>query len=175
MVLEMREQYIDKFTIDRRVRELAKMIDGDYTLFDDRLCIIGVLRGAYIFLADLSRLLHVKHTIDFISIESYKKDNSGDVRLLMDTRTNISGKHVLIVEDIVDSGQTINYLVDLFKTRGVADVKTCVFLRKKNAQETYEIDYLGFDIPHKHWVVGYGLDYDDKYRSLPDVNILKRG
>jgi len=164
----------DKFEIDNRVKELARMINNDYALYSDRIIIIGVLRGAFIFLADLTRLLHVKHTIDFISIASYENDNSGEVRLLMDTRTNIAGKHVLIVDDIVDSGKTINYLAKLFKERGAISVKTCAFLNKNESHTICKIDYLGFQIPNKLWVVGYGMDYNDKYRTLPDVIIFDK-
>ena len=168
----MRKKFIDKFMIDDRVRELAKMINRDYAHFEDRLCIVGVLRGAFIFLADLTRLLNIKHTVDFISIASYTRDESGDVRLIMDTRTNIHGKHLLIVDDIVDSGKTMNYLVRLFRERGAVDVKTCAFLRKTSSNTNYPIDYYGFEISGTHWVVGYGLDYNDKYRTLPDIDIF---
>jgi len=168
-----RKQYIAESTIKNRVRELARYIDIDYNNLDDRICIVGVLRGAFIFLADLSRLLDTRHTIDFISIGSYDKDNSGNVRLLMDTRTDVSGKHVLIVEDIIDSGKTINYLVSLFLDRNVASVKTCTLFRKNGSKETSNVDYVGFDVPKEHWLIGYGLDFDDKYRTLPDVEILE--
>ena len=168
-----RKQYITESTIKNRVRELARYIDTDYNNLDDRICIVGVLRGAFIFLADLSRLLDTRHTIDFISIGSYDKDNSGNVRLLMDTRTDVSGKHVLIVEDIIDSGKTINYLVSLFLDRNVASVKTCTLFRKNGSKETSNVDYVGFDVPKEHWLIGYGLDFDDKYRTLPDVEILE--
>ena len=168
-----RKQYITESTIKNRVRELARYIDIDYNNLDDRICIVGVLRGAFIFLADLSRLLDTRHTIDFISIGSYDKDNSGNVRLLMDTRTDVSGKHVLIVEDIIDSGKTINYLVSLFLDRNVASVKTCTLFRKNGSKETSNVDYVGFDVPKEHWLIGYGLDFDDKYRTLPDVEILE--
>ena len=168
-----RKQYITESTIKNRVRELARYIDTDYNNLDDRICIVGVLRGAFIFLADLSRLLDTRHTIDFISIGSYDKDNSGNVRLLMDTRTDVSGKHVLIVEDIIDSGKTINYLVSLFLDRNIASVKTCTLFRKNGSKETSNVDYVGFDVPKEHWLIGYGLDFDDKYRTLPDVEILE--
>lgn len=168
-----RKQYITESTIKNRVRELARYIDTDYNNLDDRICIVGVLRGAFIFLADLSRLLDTRHTIDFISIGSYDKDNSGNVRLLMDTRTDVSGKHVLIVEDIIDSGKTINYLVSLFLDRNVASVKTCTLFRKNGSKENSNVDYVGFDVPKEHWLIGYGLDFDDKYRTLPDVEILE--
>jgi len=169
-----RKKYINRYDIQKRVEELAIEIDCDYSGLDDRICIVGILRGAFIFLADMSRLLDTRHTIDFISIGSYDKDNSGNVRLLMDTRTDVSGKHVLIVEDIIDSGKTINYLVDLFLNRNVASVKTCTLFRKNGSKETSNIDYIGFDVPKEHWLVGYGLDFDNKYRTLPDVEILKQ-
>ena len=168
-----RIKHFDREYIQEHVKRLAKEIDTTYAGLDDRLCIVGVLRGAFIFLADLSRLLNTRHSIDFISIGSYNKDNSGDVRLLMDTRTNVAGKHILIVEDIVDSGKTINYLVNLFLDRNVASVRTCTLLKRQNSRQDIVMDYIGFVVPEGYWYVGYGLDFDDKYRTLPDIEILE--
>ena len=134
--------------------------------------ILGVLRGAYIFLADLSRALTIPRRIDFIALSSYEKSSSaGGVRLIMDARVSLAGRHVLIVEDILDSGQTLAYLLRLFAARGPASIKTCVLVRKPHRDIDLAVDYLGFDIPDE-WVVGYGLDYDDKYRALPYIGRL---
>lgn len=136
--------------------------------------ILGVLRGAYIFLADLSRALTVPRRVDFIALSSYEKTSSaGGVRLILDARVSLAGRHVLIVEDILDSGQTLAYLLRLFGARGPASIRTCVLVRKPDPGHDVEVDYLGFDIPDE-WVVGYGLDYDDQYRALPYIGMLSR-
>jgi hypoxanthine phosphoribosyltransferase len=155
------------------VAEIAAEIDRDYAEAGD-LLILGVLRGAYIFLSDLSRALTVPRSIDFIALSSYEKTSSaGGVRLIMDSRMSLAGKHVLIVEDILDSGQTLAYLLRLFEARGPASIKTCVLVRKPDRAIEVAVDYLGFDIPDE-WVVGYGLDYDDQYRALPYIGKLDR-
>ena len=135
----------------------------------------GVLRGCFIFLADLARLLTVPRRIDFMALAAYGQDAapSGAVRLIMDLRTNIAGKHVLIVEDIVDTGNTLEYLIHTLLPRRPASLKTCVLLRKKDRLEKdVRIDYLGFDIPDQ-WVVGYGLDHADRHRALPYIGVVK--
>lgn len=156
--------------IRRRVLEMARRISSDYADVEE-LLLVGILRGCFIFLADLSRLLTVPRSVDFIAVSSYGRTttSTGAVRLIMDLRTEISGKHVLIVDDIVDTGHTLQYLIDALKPRGPATLKTCVFLRKRERfKMNYGVDYLGFDIPDL-WVVGYGLDYADRHRALPYV------
>lgn len=156
-----------------RVRELAEQISKDYRDVE-RLYIIGILKGAFIFLADLTRQLEVPHVVDFMALSSYgKTTTSGAVRIIMDLREPIDGQHVLIVEDIVDTGHTLSYLYNVLKGRNPASLHTCVLVRKKRANQNVPIDYLGFDIPDV-WVVGYGLDYADRYRTLPYVAELKR-
>ncbi len=159
--------------IRKRVRELGRQISVDYSDIDE-LVMVGILRGCYIFLADLSRCLKIPRRIDFMAVSSYEnKTIPGALRLIMDTRTDITGKHVLIVEDIVDTGQTMRFLLDTLGARKPASLKSCVFLRKPDRLESeVRIDYLGFDIPEL-WVVGYGLDYADTYRALPYIGILK--
>jgi hypoxanthine phosphoribosyltransferase len=167
---------ITEEAIRRRVAEMARRISSDYSGVDD-LLMVGVLRGCFIFLADLSRLLTVPRSIDFIAVSSYGRSttSTGAVRLIMDLRIEISGKHVLIVDDIVDTGYTLRYLIDALKPRNPASLKTCVFLRKaERFKMDWEIDYLGFDIPDL-WVVGYGLDYADMYRTLPYIGAVKAG
>lgn len=155
-----------------RVEELAGQISLDYQDVD-RLYIIGILKGAFIFLADLTRHLSVPHTVDFMALSSYgKTTESGAVRILMDLREPVEGQHILVVEDIVDSGHTLNYLYNLLKSRKPASLRTCVLVRKERNSLEVPIDYLGFDIPNV-WVVGYGLDYADLYRTLPYVAELK--
>ena len=165
------EPLITTEAIAARVGEIAAEIDRDYA-GEEEILILGVLRGAYMFLADLSRRLTVPRRVDFIALSSYDKANStGSVRLIMDTRVSLAGRHVLIVEDILDSGRTLAYLLRLFGARGPASLKTCVLVRKPNPEVLVEVDYLGFDIPDE-WVVGYGLDYDDRYRALPYIGTL---
>lgn len=158
--------------IRNRVGELAARISADYSHVDE-LVMVGVLRGCYIFLADLSRRLTVPRRIDFISVAAYGKTKyAGPVRLIMDLRTDIRRKHVLLVEDIVDTGNTLEYLVALMKSRGPASLKTCALLRNPvRMEKELRIDYLGFDIPDV-WVVGYGLDFQDRDRALPYIRAV---
>lgn len=155
--------------IRARVRELAHQISVDYADIDEIL-MVGVLRGCYIFLADLSRALSIPRRIDFMALSSYENSTtSGAVRLIMDLRTDILHRHVLIVEDIVDTGRTLDYLLRLLRARNPASLKTCSLLRKAGSVEIdVPVDYLGFDIPDV-WIVGYGLDCADKYRALPYI------
>lgn len=160
---------ISEKSIRHRVRQLARQISIDYADVDE-LFMVGVLRGCYIFMADLSRALSIPRHIDFIALSSYGKGTtSGAVRLIMDVRSDISRQHVLIVEDIVDTGHTLDYLLKLFRARSPASLKTCALLRKPGSmQVAVPVDYLGFDIPDV-WIVGYGLDCADKYRALPYI------
>ena len=162
---------IDADTISRRVDELAQQINNDYRDRKDPLILVGVLKGSFIFLSDLVRRLTIPHIVDFIAISSYGKsgDKRGEVRLLMDTRENLAEHDVLIVEDILDSGNTLSYLIKAFKARGTKSVATAVFLDKPERHEVpVEIEYKGFTIPDV-WVVGYGLDYKEQYRTLPYI------
>ncbi|MDX1815894.1 MAG: hypoxanthine phosphoribosyltransferase [Thermodesulfobacteriota bacterium] len=157
-----------------RVGELARQVSADYAAAEE-LHLIGILRGCFIFLADLSRLLTVPRQIDFMAIGAYGENSapSGAVRLIMDLRTDIAGKHVLIVEDIVDTGNTLEYLMGTLLPRKPATLKTCVLLRKKvRLERDVKIDYLGFDIPDR-WVVGYGLDCAGRHRALPYIGVVK--
>ena len=158
---------LDEPTIHARVLELGHQIDLD---FADKgpLLVVGVLKGAFIFMSDLTRALTIPHVTDFIALSSYQGDQtSGNVRLLMDTRQNMEGKHVLIVEDILDSGYTLDFLVRTFAQRHPLSVRTAVLLDKPARHVVpVKIDYLGFTIPDV-WVVGYGLDYNERHRTLP--------
>lgn len=151
---------------------MAHQISRDYEKAETIL-LVGILRGAFIFLADLTRQLSVPHAVDFMAVSSYGKDAShGEVRILMDLREPVEGQHILLVEDIVDSGQTLDYLYRLLLARRPASLRTCVMVRKKRPSLKVPIDYLGFEIPDV-WVVGYGLDYADRYRTLPHIAELK--
>lgn len=165
---------ISEKEIDARVGELAAEISADYT-DKGELVLIGVLKGAFIFLADLSRRLTIPRHIEFIAVSSYEHGDvpSGAVRLVMDVRESIEGRHVLVVEDIVDTGQTIHYLIDMLKSRNPASIRTCALLHKEHKTEVdVDVDYLGFTIGDE-WVVGYGLDYAEQDRSLPYIGVVK--
>ena len=158
--------------IQHRVGELARQISRDYQE-NGKLLLVGILRGAFIFLADLTRELSVPHAVDFMALSSYGKNTSiGEVRLLMDLREPIEGRNVVIVEDIIDSGHTLDYLYRLLQARRPASLRTCVMVRKKRSSLDVPVDYLGFEIPDV-WVVGYGLDYADRYRTLRYIAELK--
>jgi hypoxanthine phosphoribosyltransferase len=152
--------------------ELAAQIDADYA--DRDLLIVGVLKGAVMVMADLARSLHSPVEMDWMAVSSYGSGtkSSGVVRILKDLDADISGRHVLIVEDIVDSGLTLSWLVSNLQSRCPASLEICALLRKPDAVKT-EIDvrYIGFDIPNE-FVIGYGLDYSEKYRNLPFVGTL---
>jgi len=167
------EVLIGEAEIETRVGELAQQISEDYGDCGE-VVLVGVLKGSFIFLADLSRALTIPRVIEFIAVSSYGKGtrSTGAVRLVMDVRGSIVGKHVLIVEDIVDTGHTLKYLIGMLKSHRPASVKTCALVRKaERAEVEVEVDYLGFDIPDK-WVVGYGLDYAEQHRSLPYIGIV---
>lgn len=168
---------LDEAAIEARVHKLAARISEDYAdvkYGDDGLVLVGVLKGAFVFLADLARRLTIPHHVDFIALSSYNRSTtSGEVRLIMDSRINVADRHVLIVEDIVDTGHTLDYLQRTFHARNPASLRSCVFLSKPARREvSVTIDYLGFEIPDV-WVVGYGLDFADRYRTLPYIGALK--
>jgi hypoxanthine phosphoribosyltransferase len=160
--------------IQERVAQLAHQISQDCVGID-KVYLIGILKGAFIFLADLSRKLTIPHIVDFMAVSSYGKTatSSGAVRLMLDLRDDIENEHVIIVEDIVDTGHTLEYLYNTLAGRNPASLKTCVLSIKDRDYLDVPIDYLGFKIPDV-WVVGYGLDYADTHRTLPFVAELKK-
>jgi hypoxanthine phosphoribosyltransferase len=164
---------ISEQQIAKRVQSLADEISREYASRDD-LYLIGILKGAFIFLADLSRRISAPHSVDFMALSSYGKtaETTGAVRILMDLREPIENRDVLIVEDIVDSGHTLLYLYKTLLGRKPKSLKTCVLLQKTRDQLDVPVDYLGFEIPDV-WVVGYGLDFADRYRTLPFIAELK--
>ena len=160
---------ISEEAIKQRVNKLAAQISSDYAN-SEHLYLIGILKGSFLFLADLARRLTIPHTVDFMAVSSYglKGAKSGEVRLIMDLREPVTGTDVLIIEDIVDTGKTLHYLYDTLGGRQPASLKTCAFVQKERDHLPVPVDYLGFTIPDV-WVVGYGLDYAERFRTLPFV------
>lgn len=160
--------------IDERLTELAAQIDADYG--NEHLLMVGVLRGAAPLMVDLSRKLHRIVEMDWMAVSSYGSGtrSSGVVRILKDLDSDVHGRHVLIVEDILDSGLTLSWLIENLEARGAASVQVMTLLRKPDAVRVpVEVKYLGFDIPNE-FVIGYGLDYAEAYRNLPFVGTLAR-
>jgi hypoxanthine phosphoribosyltransferase len=158
--------------IQGRLRELADEVQKDYDGYD--LLLVGVLKGAVMVMADLARTFDRHVNMDWMAVSSYGSGtkSSGVVRILKDLDTDISGRHVLIVEDIIDTGLTLSWLVANLKSRGPASVEICTLLRKPDAlQMSVDVKYVGYDIPNA-FVVGYGLDYDERYRNLRCVGTL---
>jgi hypoxanthine phosphoribosyltransferase len=154
--------------ISARVRELGEQISGEYP--GRTLHLVGVLRGATIFMADLCRQLQVPVTYDYIAVNSYESTTtSGVVKLVKDLEENVESRHVLVVEDIIDSGLTLNYIKEMLQSRKVASLALCALLDRPHRRKVgLKLDYTGFVIPDK-FVVGYGLDFEQKWRQLPDI------
>jgi len=170
------EVLISQDQIRDKVAELANQISADYSDVDD-LILVGILKGSFIFLADLSRALTVPRSVDFMALSTYgdseATETDGAVRMIMDLRRNITGKHVVVVEDIVDTGHTLSYLLRNLAARRPASLKTCVLVEKPDRREVYtQIDYLGFSIPDV-WVVGCGLDWAERFRTLPYIGVVQ--
>jgi len=156
--------------IQRKIQELGSRVSTDYAEKD--LLVVGVLKGALFFMSDLMRSLRISVRMDFIHCTSSSKNADHPVHMIADLKENISGKDVLLVEDIMDSGVTIDYLKRMLLDRGPASLKVCVLLDKPDRRKVQiEADYAGFRIPNKY-VVGYGLDYKDRYRNLPYIAVL---
>ena len=164
---------LSKEEIAAMVKDLGKRISEDYA--EKELVLIGVLKGGFIFLADLMREITIPVMVDFISVTSYGNStkSSGIVRLIKDVDIDIKNKHVLLVEDIIDTGLTINHLKELFQTRGPASVSICTALDKPSRRKVVvDSKYKGLEVPDK-FIVGYGLDFSEKYRNLPEICELK--
>lgn len=158
--------------IAEAVARLGKTLTEDYK--DKEVVVVGILRGAAIFMADIIRAMDCYLTIDFMDVSSYGEalQSSGEVKIVKDLDTRVEGKDILIVEDIIDTGQTLKYLVDLLHYRKANSVKVCTLLDKKERRvNNMEADYVGLDIPNE-FVVGYGLDYKQEYRNLPYIGVL---
>ncbi len=169
------EILVDESALQARVKELGAEISADYADSNDSLLLICILRGGVPFLVDLMRHITVPHMVDFMAISSYGKgarESTGNVRLTMDLQTNIHNKHVLLVEDIIDSGHTIASVLQLLESREPKSLKVCALLDKEERREAVvPLHYRGFSIPNKY-VFGYGLDLDDYYRNLPFVGVV---
>jgi len=159
--------------IQKKNRELADRITADYRGKD--LLAVGILKGAFIFFSDLVRLIQIPLTIDFLIASSYmKSETTGEIKIHYDIREDLADRDVLLVEDIVDTGITLNYIRERILQEEPRSLKICTFLDKKERREVdVPIDYVGFEIPNE-FVVGYGLDYDNRYRNLPYVSIFKK-
>ncbi len=169
------ETLVDEVSLQARIQELGAEISRDYAEMEGTLLLICILRGGVPFLVDLMRCITVPHMLDFMAISSYGKgvrESNGNVRLTMDLQTNIRDKHVLLVEDIIDSGHTIASVLELLETRQPKSLKVCTLLDKEERREAeVPIHYRGFNIPNK-FVFGYGLDLDEYYRNLPFIGVV---
>lgn len=178
----LKEILIDEQTLQTRIAALGQQISADYADCDD-LLLLCILKGGVMFLCDLARHIDVPHAMDFMAASSYGagvRASTGSVRIDMDITVPIKDRHVLIVEDIIDSGYTLSFVIETLKVRNPASLKLCTLLNKASRREVdIQVDYVGFDIENK-FVFGYGLDLDEKYRNLPfigvvDENALKDG
>ena len=173
MEQDMQEILFTPETLARRVKELADQITQDYAAKSP--LIVGTLRGSFVFMADLVRQINLPLTVDFLSASSYGSgtESSGQVKLKLDLADDISGRDVLIIEDIVDSGNTLSKLLPELQKRGPASLKVCALLDKPERRVLpFQANYVGFTIPDA-FVVGYGLDFDQHYRQLPYIGVLK--
>ena len=171
---DIQEILLTEEMLKNKVAELGAQITRDYA--DKEIFAIGILRGAVVFMADLIRAIERPVQIDFMAVSSYgmQADSSGIVRILKDLDSSITGKHVLIIEDIIDSGQTLSYLIKNLTERKPASIQLCTLMNKPERRKVdLPVKYIGFEIPNE-FVVGYGLDYAEKYRNLPYLGVLKR-
>ena len=172
---EMSKEIIFSYkVIQKRVKELADRISGDYT--GRELIVIGILKGAFIFMADLVRAMSIPCRIDFVRVASYGagSESSGKVVMTKDIETSINGRDILIVEDIIDTGLTLKYLVEWLKERNPHSLKVCALLdKRKKRKVSFEADYVGFTIDDG-FLVGYGLDFSERYRFLPEIYAIKQ-
>ncbi|RJQ55293.1 MAG: hypoxanthine phosphoribosyltransferase [Nitrospiraceae bacterium] len=158
--------------IQNRVKELARKISGDFN--GKEILAVGILKGAFMFFADIVRHIDVPMKIDFLIASSYvKSQTSGEINIFADVREDIKGRDVLLIDDIVDTGLTLKYIHDMLLAKNPASLKICTFLDKKTRRKAdLKIDYTGFEIPD-NYVVGYGLDFDGRFRNLPYISVFK--
>lgn len=174
MTADIEEVLVSRDEIREMVKKVGKRISEDYAGKD--LVLVGVLKGGFVFLADLMREITIPVDMDLIAVSSYgaSTKSSGVVRIIKDMDLDLTGKHVLIVEDLVDTGLTLKHLKELFYTRGPKSVRICTAFDKPSRRKVdIEVEYKGIEVPDK-FIVGYGLDYAGKYRNLPDVCTLKK-
>jgi hypoxanthine phosphoribosyltransferase len=170
------EILISSEQLQARIAELGAQISADYAGKD--LLLVCILKGGVLFLTDLMRQITVPHAINFMAVSSYgagSRESTGAVRILMDLETDIVGRNVLLVEDIIDSGHTLDYIERVLRARGPGSLRICALLDKAERREVdVRLDYIGFQIPNK-FVFGYGLDLDEVYRNLPFIGVVKPG
>lgn len=180
-MLQPYEEYLSEILItseqlQARIAELGVQISADYAGQD--LLLVCILKGGVLFLTDLMRHIAVPHSINFMAVSSYgagSRESTGAVRILMDLETDIVGRNVLLVEDIIDSGHTLDYITRVLRARGPASLRVCTLLDKAERREVdVKLDYVGFKIPNK-FVFGYGLDLDEVYRNLPFIGVVRPG
>ncbi len=167
------EVLLTEAQVNARIQEIGEQISKDFA--GKQVHLVCILKGGSFFMCELAKRITVPVSLDFMSVSSYGGDtkSSGVVRIVKDLDESLTGKNVLVVEDIVDSGRTLSYLLDMLRERGPADVKLCTLLDKPDRRVVdVKVDYTGFQIPDE-FVVGYGLDYDQKYRNLPYIGIVK--
>ena len=170
---DIQEVLFSEEQLKNRVREIAQQITADYQ--GKEIMLISVLRGSFVFMADLCRAIDLPCTLDFMAVSSYGKGtkSSGQVQITKDLSEDISDRHIIVVEDILDSGNTLSYLLKILENRHPASIRLCTLLDKPDRRvKPVEVHYSGFTIPDT-FVVGYGLDYAEKYRNLPYIGILK--
>ena len=170
---DIQEVLFSEEQLKNRVREIAQQITADYQ--GKEIMLISVLRGSFVFMADLCRAIDLPCTLDFMAVSSYGKGtkSSGQVQITKDLSEDISDRHIIVVEDILDSGNTLSYLLKILENRHPASIRLCTLLDKPDRRvKPVEVHYSGFTIPDA-FVVGYGLDYAEKYRNLPYIGILK--
>jgi hypoxanthine phosphoribosyltransferase len=166
---------ISQADIQQRIQTLAAEIEKDYPMTDE-IHLVAVLKGGFMFMADLVRAMSERVTMDFMAVSSYGKGttSSGQVRVLKDLDSNLEGRHVIVVEDIVDTGLTLHYLQDILRARAPRSLKTACLLSKPSRRKVdVQVDYIGFTIEDR-FVVGYGLDYAERYRNLPHIAVLEQ-
>ena len=167
------EVLLTEAEVDKRIQEIGDQISKDYA--GKQVHLVCVLKGGSFFMCELAKRISVPVSLDFMSVSSYGSEtkSSGVVRIVKDLDEPLKDKHVIVIEDIVDSGRTLSYLLDMLQSRGPADVKLCTLLDKPDRRVVdVKVDYTGFEIPDE-FVVGYGLDYDQKYRNLPYIGMVK--
>ncbi len=171
----LQDVLIDEAALQKRIAELGAQISQDYADCQD-LLLLCILKGGVMFLSDLSRHIQAPHMIDFMAASSYglgARQASGSVRIDMDLRMDVKGKHVLVVEDIIDSGHTLSFVIKTLRNREPASLRLCALLNKQSRREVdIQVDYIGFDIENKY-VFGYGLDLDERFRNLPFVGVAR--
>lgn len=170
---DIQEVLFSEQQLANKVAELGARISADYE--DKNPLVVSVLKGSYVFMADLTRKITIPCNVDFMAVSSYGAGTktTGEVQIIKDIGSKIDGRHLIIVEDILDSGVTLSFLMKILKARGAASIRLCTLLSKPERRKVdVPIDYLGFEIPDA-FVVGYGLDYAEKYRNLPYIGILK--